>query len=130
MNVAIPQLSVAVGAVLVATCEHVIVLPPYDVKLMFNGQPAITGNVLSVTVNVVVQFVAFPAASVAVKVTVVTPVVTVVPATGDCVFVIVPVPVQLSVAVNALVKSGTVAEQLAFAKAVLGAVQFVITGAV
>ena len=42
----------------------------------------------------------------------------------------VPVPVQLSVAVNALIKSGTVAAQLAFANAVLGAVQFVITGAV
>jgi len=97
---------------------------------MFDGQPAITGNVLSVTVNVVVQFVALPDASVAVNVTVVTPVVTIDPAAGVCVFVIVPAAVQLSVAVNALTKSGTVAEQLAFANAVFGAVQLVITGAV
>ena len=66
MNVDIPQLSVAVGAVHVAVCEHVIGLPPFDVRLMFDGQPAITGLVLSTTVTVKLQVDALPAASFAV----------------------------------------------------------------
>ena len=66
MNVDIPQLSVAVGAVHVATCEHVIGLPLFDVKLIFDGQPAITGKVLSVTVTVKLQVVTLLFTSVAV----------------------------------------------------------------
>ena len=66
MNDATPQLSVAVGAVHVAICEHVIGLPPLDVKLMFDGQPAITGLVLSTTVTVKLHVDTFPFTSVAV----------------------------------------------------------------
>ena len=129
MNVAMPQLSVAVGAVHVATWAHVVGLPPLDVRLIFDGQPAITGKILSVTVNVVVQLDEFPAASVTVSVTFVTPVVTVVPAAGDCTIVNPADPEQLSETVNVDLKSGTVAEQELFANADCAGEQALIIGA-
>ena len=66
MKVAIPQLSVAVGAVHVATWLHVAGLPPFDVNAMFDGQPAITGLVLSITVTVKLHVVTLLCTSVAV----------------------------------------------------------------
>lgn len=91
---------------------------------------AIVGFILSVTVKLFVQVVALLAASFTVMVIVVTPVVTVVPATGDCVITKAPVAEQLSVACTAEVKLGTVALQLAFANAVCAGPQFVIVGAI
>ena len=63
------------------------------------------------------QVVKFPVASVTVIVTVVAPVVTGVPAAGDCVMISAFVAVQLSVAVTSEVKSGRVAWHEALAKA-------------
>ena len=66
VNVVTAQLSVAVGAVQVATCVQVAGLAPFDVNTMFEGQPAITGLLLSVTVTVNVQVVTLLCTSVAV----------------------------------------------------------------
>ena len=60
----------------------------------------ICGAVLSVTVKLVVQVAELPAASVTVRVMVVTPVLTSVPAAGDCVMINEAAAVQLSVAVT------------------------------
>ena len=87
-----------------------------------------TGWVLSVTVKEVEQVVKFPAASVTVIVTVVAPVVTGVPAVGDCVMISSFVAVQLSVAVTFPVKSGRVAWHEAFAKADCAGAQVTMTG--
>jgi len=75
------------------------------------------GAVLSVTVKLLVHVTELLAASLTVIVTLVTPVETRVPATGDCVMVIAGAGVQLSVVVTLAVKSGTAAWQEAFAKA-------------
>ena len=75
------------------------------------------GAVLSVTVKLVVQVAALPAASVTVIVMVVTPVLTSVTAAGDWVMINEPAAVQLSVAVTPAVKSGTEAWQDALAEA-------------
>ena len=75
------------------------------------------GLVLSETVKFAVHVLKFPAASVTVIVTVVTPVDTSVPAAGDCVITSEGVAVQLSVAVTLAVKSGTAAWQEALANA-------------
>src|SRR5439155_7450032 len=71
----------------------------------------------SVTVKVVVQVALFPAASVAVTVTVFVPRPTSVPATGDWLKVIAPVAVQLSLTVTTPKTLGTAAWQFAFALA-------------
>ena len=65
------------------------------------------GEILSVTEKLAEHVLKFPAASVTVMVTVVTPVDTSVPAAGDCVITSEVVAVQLSVAVTLAVKSGT-----------------------
>ena len=78
----------------------------------------IVGGVTSETVNVVVQVVELLAASFTVIVTVVAPVPTSVPATGDCVIISEPATVQLSVDATPPVKLGTAAWQLVFALAV------------
>ena len=88
------------------------------------------GGVLSVTVKVVVQVALFPAASVAVTVTVFVPRPTSVPATGDCLKVIAPVAVQLSLTVTPLKTLGTAAWQLAFALAPDTAEQTTLGGVV
>ena len=88
------------------------------------------GGVTSETVNVVVQVVELLAASFTVIVTVVAPLPTSVPATGDCVIVSEPAAVQLSVAATPPVKLGTAPWQLAFALVVCGAGQVVIVGGV
>ena len=75
------------------------------------------GAILSVTVNVAEHVLKFPAASVTVMVTVVTPVDTSAPAAGDCVMTSEGVAVQLSVAVTLAVKFGTAAWHEALAKA-------------
>ncbi len=75
------------------------------------------GAVLSVTVKFAEQVLKFPAASVTVMVTVVTPVDTSVPAVGDCVITSEGVAVQLSVAVTLAVKLGTAAWHEALANA-------------
>ena len=59
------QLSVAVGAVHVAVCEH-DVAPTLVLTVMFDGHPAITGGVLSITVTVNEQVDSFPEESLAV----------------------------------------------------------------
>jgi len=73
--------------------------------------------VLSVTVKLVVQLALFPAASVAVTMTVVVPKLTSVPAAGDWTSVIALVPLQLSLTVTPLNTSGTAAWQFASAVA-------------
>ena len=90
----------------------------------------IFGAVTSDTVNVLVQVLLFNAASFTVIVTVVTPVPTSVPAVGDWVIVNEPDAVQLSVAVTADVKSGTVPWQLPFALPVRFIPHDVMVGAV
>ena len=94
------------------------------------AQAVMVGLILSVTVKLLVQVVALLAASFTVIVTIVTPVVTTVPAIGDCVITNALVAEQLSVATTAEVKSGTVAPQLAFANAVCAGPQLLIIGAV
>jgi hypothetical protein len=127
VKVASVQLSEAVGAVQVATASQVVRVPVENVSGPA-GQPLITGGVLSETVNVVEQVLLLFAASVAVIVTVVTPKPTETPASGD--WVIVTVPLQLSVATVPEVKLGTRAEQVAPAEAVCAGAQVVITGGV
>lgn len=60
-----PQLSIAVGGVQVAVCEHAV-FPAPVVTVWLLGQLLNTGAVLSTTVMVNVQVVVLPAASVAV----------------------------------------------------------------
>ena len=76
------------------------------------------GAVTSETVKVVVQVVELLAASFTVIVTVVAPVPTSVPATGDWDITSEPAAVQLSVAATPPVKLGNAPWQLAFALAV------------
>jgi len=90
----------------------------------------IIGAVLSNAVNVVVHVTALFDVSFTVIVTVVLPNGTSVPTTGDCVIIKPVVPVQLSEATTAVVKSGTVAIQLVFVKPDCDGAQVVITGAV
>src|SRR5205823_4141538 len=75
------------------------------------------GAVVSVTTKLVLQVALFPAASVAVTVTVFVPRPTSAPAAGDWLEVIEPVAVQLSLTVTAPKTLGTAAWQLAFALA-------------
>ena len=73
--------------------------PASALTVTFDGQ-VIVGLVTSTLVTVNVQLLLLPAASVAVKVTVVVPVPdSIVPAAGDCVMVIAPAAVQLSLTV-------------------------------
>ena len=83
----------------------------------------------SLTVKVVEHVVVLPAASVAVRVTVVTPAATVDPASGDWVTVM-PFSAQLSSATTPGTKFGTIAAQLASAFADWAVAQVVIVGAV
>src|SRR6185436_5220620 len=91
------------------------------------GQATI-GGVLSVTVNVVVQVVLLPAASVAVTVIVCGPTPPIVPAAGDWVRVIAPAALQVSLTVTPLSTLGTAAWQLAPALAVEAAGQATVGG--
>src|SRR5439155_4248191 len=87
------------------------------------------GAVLSVTVKVVVQVALFPAASVAVTLTVFAPRPTRAPAAGDWLKLIALVAVQLSLTVTAPKTLGTAAWQLAFALAP-GTAEQITVGAV
>jgi predicted secreted protein len=60
-----PQLSLAVGAVQVAVWLQAVLPIPVFTD-MFDGQPVITGTVLSATVTVKLQVAVLPAASTAV----------------------------------------------------------------
>ncbi len=109
------QLSVAVTlAVKLGTADWQDALAKAD---WLGAQVTMVGLVLSVTVKLAEQVMKFPAASVTVIVTVVTPIDTSVPAAGDCVITSEGVAVQLSVAVTLAVKSGTEAWHEALAKA-------------
>lgn len=93
-------------------------------------QLRIKGAVVSLTVKVVEQIDAFPDRSETVTVIEVSPNDTRVPAGGDCVTTRLETGVQLSEAAIPAVKSGTVAWQLALAKADCGDAQLIMTGAV
>ena len=95
--VAVPQLSVAVGAFQFTTALQEEVLVP---TVMFEGQPEKTGLVLSVTVMVNEHVSVLPLPSLAVYVMVCTPTANNEPGSGS-VLVTVGVP-QLSVAVGAV----------------------------
>jgi hypothetical protein len=92
------------------------------------AQLVMLGAVVSTTVKVVVQVELLPAASVTVIVTVVTPRLAALPASGDCVTV--KDGLQLSLASTPPVKSGSGAAQPAPASTVCAAAQAVIAGAV
>jgi hypothetical protein len=62
VNVTAPQLSLAIGAIQVAMALQV----ESAESVMFDGQPLITGLVISTTVTLKVQVDVFPAPSVAV----------------------------------------------------------------
>src|SRR5204863_48300 len=104
VTVTVVQLSVAVTPPVKSGTAAWQLLLAFAVRLL--PHIVIFGGVISLTVKVLVQVLAFSATSFAVSVTVVTPVPTSVPAAGDCVTVTV---VQLSVATTAPVKSGTAA---------------------
>src|SRR6266571_2877058 len=93
---ALPQLSLAVGAVKVATAVH---WPASVFFTMLAGQVAITGASLSLTVTLKVQALVLPLPSVAVQVTIVVPLTNVLPLAGEQTTGAVP---QLSVAVGAV----------------------------
>jgi hypothetical protein len=94
------------------------------------AQAVMLGGVISVTVKVLVQVLKFSEPSVTVIVMVLTPDGASVPASGDWVITREPGEVQLSVAVTAPVKSGTVAWQLPLALADWFIPHEVITGSV
>ena len=89
------QLSVKVGAVQLTTAWQ----EAFALTVMSDGQPEITGLVPSCTITLKLHVEMFPAASVAVYVTAVVPILKVLP--GARVLVIVP-PLQLSVNVGAI----------------------------
>ena len=120
------QLSVAVGAVHVATCEHVEALALLLYTVMLDGHPLTTGAVLSFTVTVNVQVELLPAASVNVYVTGVEPKLKVAP--DVCVLVGVIEPPQLSIAVGAV--HVAIAEHEASAESVILDGHPLTTGAV
>jgi hypothetical protein len=91
------------------------------------AQVVITGDVVSLTVNEVMQVEKLPNPSVTVIVTGVTPRPTSTPATGDCVIV---TPVQLSLATTCVVKIGTASRHIAFAEPICGGAHMLITGGV
>jgi hypothetical protein len=91
----VPQLSVAVGAVHVATAWH----DAFAESVMFDGHPVITGLVASLTITSKVHVEELPEPSVAVYLTCVVPIAKTLP--GLCVLVKVN-PEQLSEAVGAL----------------------------
>jgi hypothetical protein len=99
------QLSVAVGAVQLAVWLQAV-LPVPVATLMLEGQPAITGTVLSVTVTVKLQVLLLPARSIEVYTTVVVPTGNTEP--GACVVVSVgrPRSLQLSDVVGAVQLTG------------------------
>ena len=97
-------------------------------KVCDEAQAVIDGAVVSTTVKVVVQVELLPAASVTVIVTVVTPRLAVLPASGNC--VIVKDGLQLSEALTPPVKSGNGAAHPAPASTVCAGAQAVIAGAV
>jgi len=97
-------------------------------KVCDEAQAVIDGAVVSTTVKVVVQVELLPAASVTVIVTVVTPRLAVLPASGTC--VIVKDGLQLSEALTPPVKSGNGAAHPAPASTVCAGAQAVIAGAV
>jgi hypothetical protein len=78
-------------------------------RLEFGAHVVIVGGVTSTTVTTATHVLEFPAASVAVSVTLLAPSANVAPAAGDCVFV---TALQLSVAVIAPVRFGRTAVQL------------------
>lgn len=120
-NVTVPQLSVAVGAVQGTDAWH----NPLAGATMLEGHPVITGFVLSDTVTVKEHRDVFPEASVAVYVTVVTPMGNVAPGT----LLLVNVErEQLSVAVGAV--QLTAASQAVFAKMDILEGHPVITGSI
>ena len=120
------QLSVAVAMPGLMTAEHV---PGSVLLLIFAGQ-LIAGAVVSFTVNVVVQVLLLPAASVAVTVIVCGPFPTIVPAAGLWVLVIEPEAEQSSDAVALEATSGTAAWQFASADAEVGDGQVTVGGVV
>ena len=95
--------------------------------VLAGAQLAKTGGVVSETVKVVVQVTVLPAASEAVRVTVVTPSGAAKPAAGDCV---IELTAQLSAATALTVKSGRAVVQFAPAEPVWAAAQLVNVGAV
>jgi hypothetical protein len=114
------QLSVACGGVHVATAPH----EEFAASVMFEGQPVITGLVLSVTVTLNAHIETFPAPSVAVYFTCVVPTGKEFP--GVC--VLVNVTEQLSVACGGVQLAGTA--QAEFPATVMLEGQPVITGLV
>jgi hypothetical protein len=88
------------------------------------------GAVVSFTVSVLVQVAVFPPASLTVRVIVVSPSPTKLPAVGFCVLIKAPDAVQLSEATTVDVKSGTAAWQLALALTVCARAQVVMVGGV
>jgi len=114
------QLSVKVGGVQFTTAWQ----DALALTVMSERQPEITGLIASCTMTLKVHVEVLPAASVAVYVTAVVPMLKVVP--GARVLVIVP-PLQLSLKVGAL--QLTIAWQDAFAIAMISEGQFIIAGA-
>jgi hypothetical protein len=109
------QLSVTVGAGKFTLAEH---FPGSVLTIRLAGQ-AITGAVLSITVNVIVQVSLLPEASVAVIVTFDVPSSASIPAGGVWVSLIAATELQLSDTLTALRKFGTGALQSAPAEAVI-----------
>lgn len=120
-----PQLSVAEMPV-VKSGSEAVQFAPAEADCAA-AHDVMVGAVVSLTVRVTVHCELLPATSVAVRVIVVAPRPTEVPANGDCVTVTV---LQLSRAVTPAVKSGTSAEQLARAERVWSAAQAEMFGAV
>jgi len=100
---ATPQLSDVTGVPSDALFTFAVQLFPFVFTVMLAGH-VIVGAMLSTFVTLKVQLLLFPAVSVAVKVIVVVPVPeTTVPAAGDCVTVIDPDEVQLSLTEESVV---------------------------
>jgi hypothetical protein len=116
-----------VSTLLVRSGNRAVHEAPAD-KVWDAAQAVMAGAVVSTTVIVALQVELLPAASVTVIVTVVTPRLATLPASGDC--VIVKDGLQLSLASTPPVKSGSGAAQPAPASTVCAAAQAVIAGAV
>jgi hypothetical protein len=96
-------------------------------RVWFEAQAVMAGAVVSTTVTVAVQVVVLPAASEAVRVTVLAPSTAAAPAAGDCVTVTEPL---LSLATTWPTRFGMATEQLAPASSVVDDAQVVMLGAV
>ncbi|MBA7548697.1 hypothetical protein ES705_41163 [subsurface metagenome] len=106
---------------------------PFSDTSLSGGQVVITGSVSSSPVNTTMQIVVLPLLSSTVMVmlcVVPSPEARFAPASGSCVMVSAPAPVQLSVATTSPVRSGTISSQLASSDTLLSGGQVVITGSV